>query len=109
MGANMNSIPIAEFRKNILKYLGEGNPFLVTIHKLPVAKVVPIEIKVENKVWPTCEMGKLNPKLSCQNDSNGKYRVTYNTDTDTKHWELNLCPDHVKVIEGKRDMEVEKL
>jgi hypothetical protein len=74
-----------------------------------VAKVVPIEIKVENKVWPTCEMGMLNSKLTCPNDSNGKYKVTLNTDTDIKHWELNLCPDHVKVIDGKRDMEVEKI
>lgn len=104
----MEYISVAKFRSNSKFYM-DNLPVVLTIHGKPAAKIAAIDFRIENKVWPTCEMGKLNNKLACTNDSNGKYKVSLSTDTDIKHWELNLCPDHVKVIEGKRDMEVEKV
>jgi antitoxin (DNA-binding transcriptional repressor) of toxin-antitoxin stability system len=104
----MEYISVAKFRSES-KFWLDNLPVVLTLHGKPVAKVTAIEFRIENKVWPTCEMGRLNVKLACMNDSIGKYRATLTTEDDIKHWELNLCPDHVKLIEKKDTMGLEKI
>ena len=105
----MDKITMLELRKNMKMHLTSGKSFWVTSNGLPIAEITPVELKVSKKVAPICQMGTLSNKLPCTNASNGKYAVKLRTPEDDKSWELYLCGDHVKVIEGQETMEIEKI